>query len=345
MKRKLQFGMVGAGAIAQVYAQAFTSSDAAELVAVADVERLKAQALARSAGITAYGSCADMLRAEPRLGAAIVCTPPDTHLEICRHVFEHGLPVLCEKPLSTDARSARLMVEEAERARVPFTVAAKFRFVADIAEAKQLIEAGAIGQPVLFQNSFTSPADMRGRWNSQKSVSGGGVLIDHGPHSVDLIRHLCGPVAEIFAVEGNRTQGLAVEETVHLVARTNGGVLAIVDLSWNVDQQSDSYISVRGTLGTLSIGFRESSYRLYSSSDHLRFGTGYDKLRAFRNQIDNFAAAIRGEAELLIKPEDGLASSEVIEAGYGALATGEWTAVDGSKDDVTRGPTLRALQA
>lgn len=328
LNRKIQFGMAGAGTIAQVYAQAFASSDMAELVAVADTEMSKARALAQSVHATAYDSYTELLRSKPRVDAILVCTPPAAHLENCREALRQGFPVLCEKPLSTDARSARLMLEEAERTGVPFTVASKFRFVGDIAEAKRLIAAGTIGEPILLQNSFTSPVDMRGRWNSQKSISGGGVLIDHGPHSVDLIRHLCGPVAEIFAVEGSRSQGLAVEETVHFVARTSGGVLAIVDLSWNVDKQSDSYISVRGTLGSISIGFRESSYRLHTSSDHVFFGRGYDKIGAFRDQIRNFAAVLRGEDTLLVKPSDGLASSEVIEAGYDALATGKWTLVN-----------------
>jgi predicted dehydrogenase len=250
---------------------------------------------------------------------------------------------LCEKPLSIDARGARAMLAEAARAGVPFTVASKFRFVEDVARAKRIIDGGTIGEPVLFENSFTSPVDMRGRWNSDPAVSGGGVLIDHGPHSVDLVRHLCGPVAEIFAVEGSRSQGLAVEETVHVVARASGGALAIVDLSWSIGRQSDAYIQVHGTLGALSVGFRESTYRLYSSPDRIAFGSGYDKVRAFRDQIENFSRVIRGEGSLLVTAEDGLASSEVIEAGYAALASGEWTAV--ASAGIGRRGAFEALRA
>lgn len=344
MKRKLQFGMVGAGAVAHVYAQAFAASDEAALTAVADSEVSKARALAESAGAAHYVSCSELLHGS-RVDAVIVCTPPVAHLEICREILCNGVPVLCEKPLSTDSHSARVMLEEAERSGVPFTVASKFRFVEDVAAAKRLIDGGVIGQPVLFQNSFASPVDMRSRWNSQQTISGGGVLIDHGPHSVDLIRHLCGPIAEIFAVEGSRPQGLPVEETVHFVARTLGGVLGIVDLSWNVDKQSDVYISVRGTLGAISIGFRESSYRLYSSAEKIDFGTGYDKVRAFRDQIGNFARVIRGEEQLLVKPSDGVASSEVIDAGYEALTTGNWTTVRSSTDGIDQPQALRALGA
>lgn len=345
MRRKLNFGIVGAGAIAEVYARAFAESDEAVLGAVADTAPGRAEALAGAAGASSHASCGDMVRRARGLEAAVVCTPPARHLEVCLELLRHGIPVLCEKPLSVDVRGARVMLEAAERAGAPLTVAAKFRFVEDVVRAKRILDEGTIGEPVLFENGFTSPADMRGRWNSDVSVSGGGVLIDHGPHSVDLIRHLCGPVAEIFAVEGARSQGLAVEETVHVVARTTGGVLAIVDLSWSVDKPSDAYLHVRGTLGAVSIGFRESRYRLHSSPDWIAFGGGYDKVRAFREQIDNFSRAIRGEEELLVTAADGLASSEAIEAAYAALATGEWTAVATRDEDRGRMRCRRGVPA
>ena len=89
--------------------------------------------------------------------------------------------------------------------------------------------------------------------------------------------------------------------------------------------------------------FRSPSLR--SSVSWIAFGTGYDKLRAFRNQINNFSRAIRGEEELLVMPADGLASSEVIEAGYTALATGKWTTVTSARDKLSERPNSRAQRA
>jgi hypothetical protein len=95
-----------------------------------------------------------------------------------------------------------------------------------------------------------------------------------------------------------------------------------------------NFISVYGTNGTLHIGWGASKYKLNSNPDWIQFGKGYDKVQAFRSKIENFANAIHGTEELLTKPEDALASVEVIEAAYKSLnqnlwqpITSQWSAV------------------
>ena len=81
----------------------------------------------------------------------------------------------------------------------------------------------------------------------------------------------------------------------------------------------------------LHIGWRESKYKLNSSPDWNIFGKGYDKVQAFRSKIENFRNAIRGKEELLTKPEDALASVEVIEAAYRSLNQNHWSRVEDSR--------------
>ena len=86
-----------------------------------------------------------------------------------------------------------------------------------------------------------------------------------------------------------------------------------------INKELPNFISIYGRDGTLHIGWRESSYKLNSSPDWITFGKGYDKVQAFRSKIENFRNAIVGGEELLTKPEDALASVEVIEAAYKSL--------------------------
>jgi predicted dehydrogenase len=172
---------------------------------------------------------------------------------------------------------------------------------------------------------------MSKRWNSKKEIAGGGVLIDNGTHSVDIIRYFLGAIDEILALETSGTQNLSVDENVKLLAKTKGGVAASVDLTWGINKELPNFISVYGTNGTLHIGWRESKYKLNSNPDWTIIGKGYDKVQAFRSKIENFAGAIRGTEELLIKPEDALASVEVIEAAYRSLNRNLWTRVEDSK--------------
>jgi len=278
MNNRLKFGIVGAGRIAQSYAEALEVADAAQVVAVADVNRDAAQALAERLHCPAYASHAAMA-SDLSLDAVVVCTPPATHHDICLELFGRGVHVLCEKPLSLNSASAQTMIDAARKSGVMLMMASKFRYAEDVVRARSLVASNTIGEVVLLDNAFTSHVEMRSRWNSDPAISGGGVLIDNGTHSVDLMRYFLGLLTEVHVVEGKRSQGLAVEETVRLCVRNGDGVLGNIDLSWSIDKQLSSFLNIYGTQGTISVGWRESKYRLASSRDWIVFGHGYDKDR------------------------------------------------------------------
>jgi predicted dehydrogenase len=326
MSNITKFGLIGAGGIAQAYAQAFSKTPTAKLIAVADVRIDAAKALAEGLGAEHYPSYEAMVSSE-QLDAVIICTPPTTHLEISTYCLENGINVLCEKPLSVDSGSAKKMIACAQSHGLILTMASKFRYVEDMIKAKSLMMSGILGEVVLFENAFTARVDMTNRWNSNPAISGGGVLIDNGTHSIDIMRYFLGPLAQVQVVEGKRIQGLDVEDTVQIFAKTAGGVMGNVDLSWSINKNLDYYVRIYGSQGTISIGWKESKYKQTSSPDWVVFGNGYDKVQAFQSQIENFAQAIRGEASLLITAEDALASVEVMEAAYRAMGQTQWTAV------------------
>jgi predicted dehydrogenase len=104
-------------------------------------------------------------------------------------------------------------------------------------------------------------------------------------------------------------------------------VLGSIDLSWSLNKELDSYIDIYGSSGTIRVGWKESKYRLLSSADWIVFGRGYDKVQAFRRQVENFCRAVQREERLLISPDDALASVQVIEAAYQSTRRDDWVAV------------------
>jgi predicted dehydrogenase len=325
-ERSLRFGLVGAGAIARTHADALRAVEGAALAGVADVRTETAGALAAAHGCAAFSSHRSLVESLA-LDAVIVCTPPSSHAEICTDLLERGIAVLCEKPVSVDLASALRMYRVAERQGAVLTMASKFRYVEDVVQARGLVEDGALGEVALFENVFASRVDMSGRWNSDPRLSGGGVLIDNGPHSVDLIRTFLGPIAEVQAVEGKRLQQLPVEDTVQLFVRGEDAGLGVIDLSWSVDKRRDHFLEIHGSEGTIRVGWRESVWAQAGRGGWVRFGDGYDKLRAFVAQLENFVAAVLGREALRVTPEDAIASVAVIEAAYQSLRASKWIAI------------------
>jgi predicted dehydrogenase len=322
----IAFGLVGAGGIAQSYLQVFSGLKSAHIAAVADVRLDAASSAAEALGCQAFGSWEELAE-HASIDAVLICTPPAVHAQIAMHFLARRIAVLCEKPFAVDLNEARALAAASEQHHTLLTMASKFRYVQDVIRAKSILASGILGDIILFENVFASRAKMSDRWNSDPAISGGGVLIDNGTHSVDIIRYFLGPIAEVLAVEGKRVQTLAVEDTVQMFVRAASGARGTIDLSWSIDKERDSYIEIYGSNGTVKVGWKESKFRQATSRDWVVFGAGYDKIGAMRGQVENFCRALRGEEHLLITAEDAIASVAVIEQAYSSLDSLRWERV------------------
>ncbi|MGC6487455.1 MAG: Gfo/Idh/MocA family protein [Planctomycetota bacterium] len=318
----LTVALVGCGGIADAYAEALRGVDGARLVAAVDPDPRAASRLAERTGAAPFAD----LGAVPACDAALVLTPPDTHEELSCALLARGVHVLCEKPLAPSVEAADRMLAAAAAAGRRLMMGSKFRFTPDVQAARRLLDQGVCGDVVLYENVFCSHVDMTQRWNSQPRVSGGGVLIDNGCHSVDLARYLLGPLASVQAQFGRRVQALPVEDTARMLFRSRGDALGSIDLSWSVHKQTDAYVRLIGSAGTLEIGWRGSRWKA-SRGDWTDFGEGYQKIPAFRAQLQNFFACCREEAAPIIDDTDARASVVVIDCAYRAAHEARWVAI------------------
>jgi len=326
MSAPLRFGLIGAGGIAQSYVQVLTDLDEAVVVGVVDPRPDAGQTAAATLGCRSFRDV-ESLTGATGLDGVILCTPPSTHVGLTEFFVRLGVPVLCEKPFAVKPGEARRLIAEADAASVIVTMAAKFRYVDDVHRARDILDSGILGEPILFENVFASRVSMAGRWNAEPDISGGGVLIDNGTHSVDIARFFLGRISEVHAVEGRRVQGLAVEDTAQMFLRTEQDVLGTVDLSWSIDKSVDYFVRICCSEGTIEVGWQVSRYRKAGAKEWTVFGPGYDKVAAMRAEILNFARALRGTEQLLITADDAIASVDVIAAAYRSITRRQWVSV------------------
>lgn len=319
----LPIAIVGAGGIATAYGQALQGVRDLQLTAVVDPDET---ARARFRTVVGFASLDAMFAAGVRPAAALVLAPPVHHEPLTLQLLRAGVHVLCEKPLAPTVAAATRMLLAARAAGRQVMMGSKFRYTPDVAAARDLLDEGRCGDVVLYENVFCSHVDMSRRWNADPAISGGGVLIDNGCHSVDLARYLLGPIARVQAQFGRRAQPIAVEDTARMLFTSASGALGAIDLSWSVHKETDAYVRVHGTRGTLEVGWRGSRWKTAGGSWQA-FGGGYDKVSAFAAQLQNFAACVRGTAAPVIDDADALASVVVVDCAYRAAAEERWVAV------------------
>jgi len=320
--------IIGCGGIANAYATALTRLPDVRLAAVVDPD---AEARDRIANGNDVVSCSDISEL-PDVDAALVLAPPNVHEDLSCTLLNRGMHVLCEKPLAPTIEAAKRMLACAKSNNRRLMMGSKFRYTPDVTKARALLDQEVCGDIVIYENVFCSHVDMTQRWNAQKDVSGGGVLIDNGCHSVDLARYLLGPLARVQVQFGTRVQPLDVEDTARMLFQSDSGALGSIDLSWSVHKETDAYVRLHGTKGTLEIGWRGSRWKEVNG-EWQQFGDGYDKITAFQNQIANFVANIQGEAPPVIDDTDALASVVVIDCAYRAASEERWITIPSAAND------------
>lgn len=181
-----------------MHAEAYRSLSEIELVACCDLDPARAEAFTRRHGGTAYPDVTRML-GDADLAIACVLTPARVHEEAVIACARAGVHVLCEKPLALSLEACDRMMLACQQANVTLGYGASYRFLPAVVAAKQLIDAGEIGEILVMRESAVGGAGSERRHPLGAShypaggPGGSGMgLIDHGIHLVDLFSWLVG---------------------------------------------------------------------------------------------------------------------------------------------------------
>lgn len=330
--------VIGCGGIAQAYEQAILRDGGFRIVAAVDRDRARAEATATPHRAHAATDLDALLATGVQFDAALVLTPPDSHEALTCALLRRGVHVLCEKPLAPTTNAAERMLAAARTNDRLLMMGSKFRYTPDVARARELLDRSLLGQVTLFENVFCTRVDMTRRWNSVRSIAGGGVLIDNGCHSVDIARFLLGPIARVQAMFGKPIQAIEVEDTARLMFESTSGAMGSIDLSWSLHKEDACYVRLYGSNGTMEIGWRQSRYKLQGEAEWTVFGNGYDKVAAFTAQLADFRQALSTRRPLVISDQDALASVRVLDAAYRSAREQKWHELEAPRTEDRRAP-------
>ena len=200
-EKRFNVGVIGLGGIGRLHSNVYKEDALANLVAVCDVIKEKADTAAKQLGVKPYYSVADMLSQE-NLDLVSVCTSGaengGDHFRPTMEALEASVNVLCEKPISNNIMEAKVMVKKAEEKRLYFAINLNHRFNPLATRAKKLVSEGNLGELVfcIMQLSIGGyPFSYSARVEEYPYFNARALL----PHSIDVMQYFCGNVKKVQA--------------------------------------------------------------------------------------------------------------------------------------------------
>src|SRR3954463_250347 len=325
MTAPVRIAVAGSGLIGRRHIEEIDASRAAQRAAVVDPGPAAAEVADRVGG-PPYPSLRGLFDAEKPDGI-ILATPNQLHVDLGLECVAAGVPVLVEKPIGDTVQGATKLVEAAEAAGVPLLTGHHRNYSPIMATAREIVQSGVLGPIVAVVGTalFYKPDDYFDVGDGWRRQEGGGPILLNLIHEVNNLQSLVGDVVRVQATASNATRGFPVEDTAAMVLTFANGALGTFLLSdtaasarsWEQTARENlSYASypdedcyhVAGTTGSLSVPTMRLTVFPGTRSWFEPFETSrveLDRSDPLANQIEHFAAVIRGEAKPICSGRDG----------------------------------------
>lgn len=233
--------IVGCGFIGAVHSAALRALTAgglvdARVVSTHDVDPARAGRLART-----HDGCSAAASLEEALDGADavwVCTPTSSHLDVVAAACDRGLAVFCEKPLAPTLARSEELVARVAAAGVPAQVGLVLRSAPVFVRLHDALQDAAANGPVMsavFRDDqfFPIQGHYASTWRADRAVAGGGALIEHSIHDLDVLSWLLGPVGEVSAVTANFAGHPGIEDLAHVTLTHASGARSVLVSLWH----------------------------------------------------------------------------------------------------------------
>jgi myo-inositol 2-dehydrogenase / D-chiro-inositol 1-dehydrogenase len=294
-----------------------------QVVGLYDPEYERVSQHVKEWGIPYYDDHHKLLAAH--IDAVVICSENAEHGRFTADAAKAGKHVLCEKPLGISTEQMQQMIAVCQEHGVQLMTAFPCRYLAAVIDAKAAVEDGAIGDIVAIKG--TNRGRMPGRWFIDPALSGGGAVLDHTVHVMDLMNwFLDTEPEEVYAEVGELFHdNLGIDDAGVIHVKFRNGALGILDPSWSRPvgyvRGADVTMEIIGTKGVISVdGFAQANEIFYSESGKTFrsfWGDGMDG-----PLIRDFVSALREGVPVPISGQDGLRSTAVAIAAYESAKLG-----------------------
>lgn len=337
----INVGVIGCGKIAQVrHLPEYADNKNVKITGVFDITKERADEIAKKYDAISYSSYEELLQ-NPKIDAVSVCSANVTHCEITIAALKAGKHVLCEKPMAVTLEECILMVKTAKENNKYLMIGHNQRLAKSHARARQLVEAGEIGEIITFRTVFghsgpeTWAIDNKNIWFFDKKVSSFGAMADLGIHKTDVIQFLTGQkVKEVTAYVGTLDKKTAdgeligVDDNAICIYKMDGGVVGTMIASWTFYGSEDNSTVLYGTKGIMYI-YDDPKYSIViEKRNGEKINYEVDQIQTNDNQtksgvIDLWVDCLVNNRQPEISGEEALAAMKAIFAAVESSETGK----------------------
>jgi predicted dehydrogenase len=302
-----------------------------ELVGIADDDPARGEEMANGCRLSARFGTRFFPNAEAlldeKLDGVIICAENAKHRPLTELAAPRTPHILCEKPIATTLADAQAMIDVCAAHGAKLQIAFPVRFSPPVQRLKALLDEGTLGR--IYSVKTTNHGRMPGGWFVDRALAGGGAVMDHTVHVIDLLRWFWDTeVTEVYAEVGYSLlhPDLGIDDAGLLSFKLDGGAYGTLDTSWSRPRSyptwGDVKLEVLGERGIARLDAFSQNLALYSDQtgkgQWVHWGSNID-LGLIRDFVDMIATG----REPFITGYDGLKALEVALAAYRSAERGE----------------------
>lgn len=325
MSDKVRLASVGLGRWARVLARGAQRGDVIELYSCFSRSEDKRRAFQEEYGVPRSASTYEELLSDPDVEGVIITTPNDTHKDVITQALEAGKAVYTDKPIAQTLEDALSIKEAVDRTGGVFAVGHSARRLSGNRVMKQWIDDGTLGGVSMVEANFSNERGLEltpETWRWYLSKTPGGPLIQLGVHHADNLQYLLGPVAAVSAHTRKLFTESEVPDATMAILEFESGALGYLGCGWA--SPGIYQIRVQGTKQNLMYDLDFTHWDeaheadQYSSLVSQAYGqqdrspVELPPTDMFREQLEEFALAARGQATVEVQADDAIRALAIV---------------------------------
>jgi len=312
----------------EAYISNLSHMEGVELLGVTDDDPIRGQRIAAQNQALYFHTYEDLLEAKP--DGVIICTENNRHRSLVEMAASRGIHILCEKPIATTLEDAQAIVDVCDKTGVLLMTAFPLRFSVPILEIKARLDNGDFGDIYCFNGTNRGELPTKHRdWFVDPELAGGGAIMDHTVHLVDIMRWFTGSEVATMYARSNRifhADEVQVETGALEMLTFENGVFATIDASWSRPQYWPTWggldLEMVTQRGAVFVDAFRQNLNIYRH-DWQRSNWAYWGSDSNHAMVGEFVAAIRENRLPRVTGVDGLRAVEATLAAYESDRTGQ----------------------